>query len=139
MPALERSEVNDLLRKALGGLLMDPFDPPALVGHLETYRKEAALSWAERMGSAREAAALLWSQMRLPSSVDYAYDWRALSDTLKTSEVRDLARRYLRNVSMLRRGPEAFSMQRIVLLVGSLLMLWFFLDLMIRRARRTDD
>lgn len=139
MPAMERPEVDDLLRKALGGLLMDPYDPPALVGHLETYRKEAALSWAERMGSAREAATLLWSQMRLPSSVDYAYDWRVLSDMLKTSEVRDLARRYLRNVSMLRRGPEAFSMQRVVLLVGSLLMLWFFLDLMIRRARRTDD
>ncbi len=138
-PSLERLEVNDLLRKALGGLLMDPYDPPALTGYLDTYRKEATLSWAERMGSSREASTLLWAQMRLPASVDYAYDWRALGDGLKTPQVRDLARRYLRNVSLLRRGPEAFSLQRIVLLVGSLLMLWFLLDLMIRRARRFDE
>ncbi|MCB9639239.1 MAG: insulinase family protein [Myxococcales bacterium] len=139
MPSVGRPEMRDLLQKAIGGLLMSPYDPPSLVGHLETYKQETTLRWSEKMSSSQGTLSMLWEQMRLPSKVDYAYDWRTMSEALTTPSIRKLARHYLQRSSSLQRSPQAFSLQRVVLFIGSLLMLWFLLDLMIRRARRYDD
>jgi predicted Zn-dependent peptidase len=138
-PLAHRGELQTLLRQAIGRLLMSPYNPPELQQIINSYRQEIGLNWADQMASSRGAMALLWSQMRLPDTNPHPYDWRRLLSSLQRQDARVFARRYLNQPATLLREQQPFSLQGIVFFVGSLLVLWFLLDMMIRRSRRHED
>lgn len=137
-PPTLRSEITKILRENLGKLLMSPYNPPMLESRILILRDEYQRHLQDATASIVKQKELLLAQLLLPSETNVAYEPLSVIRSIKPSTFRLLARRYLASPVPLVQSIQPFSLQRIVLFIGSLLALWFFLDLMIRRTRRED-
>lgn len=134
-----RRPLAKLLKATLGNLRMDPH-AATLKERIPTYLPRIRLKYQELMESPKERAEQLMGQLLLPSK-RYPYP-QAILPALKKLDgrsVRRLARMYMGQPKALSPSHPPFSLQRVILFIGTLLLVWVLLDQTFRRSRRNES
>ncbi|MBU49229.1 MAG: hypothetical protein CL920_11080 [Deltaproteobacteria bacterium] len=133
-----RKAIQEIAQRAVGQLLMDPY-PPLLEGRLALYRETFAETLLQQKESSLGVIEQLLPQQMLSAKEPFPFQSEPVLKTLATSSFRKIARHYLSNNSSALETEFPFTFRRLSLVLIGLLMLWFFLDLLIRRTRRYDE
>jgi predicted Zn-dependent peptidase len=131
--------VNKVLKNALGNLRMTPYKP-ALKQRLAMYLKTLQLSQIDEAGAMQAQADQLFAQLLLPAKKHRApRSFAPLFKQMNPPAIRQLARKYMGQTVGLSSANRPFSLQRVLLFVVTLLLVWVLLDQTFRRSRRPEE
>lgn len=141
--SLDRTHSQKMLKQTLGRLQMKQY-LPALEQRVKLYLRETMFEMQQLQESTQGSIQLLWPQMLLPVQSNQK-ELKAPAQILPTLEainpviVRELALSFmLQDISMFR-SLRPFSMQRVFMFIGTIILIWFLLDVILRRSRRPEE
>ncbi len=121
------------LERAIGRLLMEPYSP-ALEARIELYRQQMLIDFREFHTSLRDFSQFLWQQFLFDAPFDFPVSLRPLLDKMTPEQFRKNIRHFL-SESEIFSYKRTSSIQYMVTLMIMLFLLWFVLDLFVRRWR----
>jgi hypothetical protein len=90
--------------------------------------------------SSEKTADLLFAQLQLPSKkYKYPRAIQPIIEKLTLPKMRQLARLYMGQSIALSGTHQPFSLQRVILFIGTLLLVWVLLDQTFRRSRKNEE
>ena len=144
-PAPRQRQMRHLLQKTLGHLMTYPYEP-RLEGRIKAYKKSFLLHIRQKEHGMSSLLELLFAQMLLPSKIKGKAPFSQREKAVLGATVRGMtlkgfrehALQFLKENVSLNRVQKPFSLQRIGLFIATLLLVWFSIDLFLRRGRRFD-
>ena len=134
----KQQELKALSESAIGHLLMEPY-PPGIESRLKLYRDSFLLKLLREESSMSARMQQLSSQMLLSATFNYPMMAKPVLAGVTTLSFRKMARHFLVRSSVFAHHTQPSSFRNITMLLISILLLWFFLDLLIRRSRREEE
>lgn len=140
---LERVQTQKMLKQTLGRLQMKQY-LPALEQRIKLYLGEVRVQMQQLQESSVGTVRMLWPQMLLPSQHNQK-ETQAPTQIIPTLEglnstnIRELALNFLLQDIPLFRNLQPFSMQRVALFIGTIILIWLLLDMILRRSRRPEE
>jgi hypothetical protein len=140
---LQQSKLQQLHKKTLGRLQMKRYIP-ALEQRVQVYIREIQLQLQQLQESSAGTVALLWPQLLLPAHDDKAKDHPPIQlqptlSNLQSSHIRELALLFMSKDLSISHEERPFSIERIALFIGTLILVWLLLDVTFRRSKKTDE
>lgn len=138
---LNRQVLQAKLKKILGRLQMKRY-LPALEQRVKLYLDEVLTKLQQQQESSAGAANLLWTQLLLPPHNNTHRpppQLKPVLESLSPSTLRELALLFMSRDMSVSRPIRPFSMQRIALFIGTIILVWLLLDIVLRRTRRPDE
>lgn len=139
---LGRKELVQLLKKSLGWLQMKSYSP-ALEQRVQLYLNEVQLKLSQKLESSRGTAELLWPQLLLPNASEQKNPQppaqiQPVIESVNPKSLRELALLFMNKDLSVARAMRPFSLKRIALFIGTIILVWLLLDIFLRRTRRED-
>ncbi|TNE44215.1 MAG: hypothetical protein EP343_31165 [Deltaproteobacteria bacterium] len=139
---LARKQQTQLLKKALGWLQMKSYSP-ALEQRVHLYLQEIQLGLSQKLESSHGTAEVLWPQLLLPEPPQQKASQAPAQvtpvlESVKPKSLRELALIFMNKDLSVARAMRPFSLRRIALFVGTIILIWLLLDIFLRRTRREE-
>ncbi len=139
---LARKKQTQLLKKALGWLQMKSYTP-ALEQRVYLYLQEILLDLSQKLESSRGTAEVLWPQLLLPEPPRQKAEQAPAQvtpvlESVKPKSLRELALLFMNKDLSVATAMRPFSLRRIALFVGTIILIWLLLDIFLRRTRREE-
>ncbi len=140
---LSRGRLQKHIKQTLGELQMKRYRP-TLEQRVQLHLRETQMKLQQMQESSAGVAQLLWPQLLLPpqkasTAKQPPSQLQPILKTLKPTTIRQLALLFMARDLSLRGANRPLSMQRIALFIGTIILVWLLLDIILRRTRRTEE